>query len=581
MITADFLVIFVYVIGLFVVGGIYGGKVKNSGDLFAAGGQSPWWVSGLSGFMTMFSAGTFVVWGSIAFKYGFVAVSINMCYGIAALLVGWFVAGRWKKSGIKTPAEFIRVRFGPGAVHCYTWVMMIYRLVGTGVALYSLAIVLCALIPLPEGIFLRDAATGNLSLTWAIIIFSAIVITYTVSGGLWAVLMTDVIQFVVLYIAIGFVIPLTFQDAGGIRGFLEKLPAENFALVNSEFTLLFLAGWAAIHFFMVGAEWAFVQRFLCVPTPRDAKKSAFLFGALYLVSPLFWMLPPLVYRVVNPDANPEQAYILAAWAVLPAGMLGLMVAAMFSATASMVSSQLNVFAGVLTNDIIKPLMRSVPDERQLVRIGRSMTLVLGAITTALAVAVPFMGGAEKIVLGMTSLLVGPLLLPVIWALFSRRVTTIDLGIATGLSFVTGALLKFGLPPGSTLSTLPVFSAVADYAHANPRDVEILIGVVLPMSVLAFAEWQRKTIAAGATAFASLREANARLVAATPIATATADVHQPARLVSWCLITCGLGMGLLGVFNQEDRSLLIICAGILILLSIPGWCLRSRADRSVN
>jgi len=184
LITADFLVIIAYVIGLFVVGGLYGGKVKNSGDLFAAGGQSPWWVSGLSGFMTMFSAGTFVVWGSIAFKYGFVAVSINMCYGVAALFVGWLVAGRWKKSGIKTPAEFIRVRFGPGAVHFYTWVMMVYRLVGTGVALYSLAIVLCALIPLPEGIFLRDAATGNLSLTWAIIIFSAIVIIYTVSGGL-------------------------------------------------------------------------------------------------------------------------------------------------------------------------------------------------------------------------------------------------------------------------------------------------------------------------------------------------------------------------------------------------------------
>ena len=573
MITTDFLVILAYVIGLFVVGGIYGGKVKTSKDLFAAGGQSPWWVSGLSGFMTMFSAGTFVVWGSIAFKHGFVAVSINMCYGVAALLVGWTVAGKWKKSGIATPAEFIRVRFGPGAVQFYTWVMMIYRLVGTGVALYSLAIILCALIPIPEGLFLRDDVTGNLSLTWAIIIFSSIVVIYTVTGGLWAVLMTDVIQFVILYIAIAFVIPLTFQDAGGISGFLEKLPAENHAFINSEFTWIFLAGWAAIHFFMVGAEWAFVQRYLCVRTPRDAKKSAYLFGVLYLVSPLFWMLPPLVYRVVNPDANPEQAYILAAWSVLPAGMLGLMVAAMFSATASMVSSQLNVFAGVLTNDIIKPWLKHSPDQKKLVRIGRLMTLLLGACTTALAIAVPFIGGAEKIILGMTSLLVGPLLLPVIWALFSHRVTTLDLGIATGLSFAVGALIKFGLPPGSTLAALPLFSVIANYAHANPRDVEILIGVVLPALVMASAEWRRKTIAPGATAFAELQ--NKPVPALDVASSPSPDLHQPARLVAWCLIICGIGMGLLATFNSDDRVLLLICGAILLLIASPAFFLRSR------
>src|SRR5690606_41547824 len=57
--------------------GLYGGKVKNTSDLFGAGGRSPWWVSGLSGFMTMFSAGTFVVWGGIAYKHGLVAVSIK------------------------------------------------------------------------------------------------------------------------------------------------------------------------------------------------------------------------------------------------------------------------------------------------------------------------------------------------------------------------------------------------------------------------------------------------------------------------------------------------------------------------
>jgi Na+/proline symporter len=113
---------------------------------------------------------------------------------------------------------------------------------------------------------------------------------------------------------------------------------------------------------MIGADWAFAQRFLCVPSKKDARKSAYLFGILYLVSPLLWLLPPMIYRVVDPTADPEQAYILSCMSVLPVGMLGLMVAAMFSATASMVSSQLNVFSGVLTHDLYRPLMRRDDDQ---------------------------------------------------------------------------------------------------------------------------------------------------------------------------------------------------------------------------
>ncbi len=66
MTSLDYLVLTGYVLGIFAIGGVFSRKIKTSSDMFAAGGQSPWWVSGLSGFMTMFSAGTFVVWGGIA-----------------------------------------------------------------------------------------------------------------------------------------------------------------------------------------------------------------------------------------------------------------------------------------------------------------------------------------------------------------------------------------------------------------------------------------------------------------------------------------------------------------------------------
>ena len=105
----DYLVIILYVLGIVGAGMVFANKMKSSKDMFVAGGQSPWWVSGLSAFMTMFSAGTFVVWGGIAYKYGAVAIAINLCYGVSALLVGWFLASVWRKAGVDSAAEFLRL----------------------------------------------------------------------------------------------------------------------------------------------------------------------------------------------------------------------------------------------------------------------------------------------------------------------------------------------------------------------------------------------------------------------------------------------------------------------------------------
>ena len=141
---ADWTILILYLVGTVGIGIILGRKVKSTTDLFAAGGASPWWASGLSAFMTMFSANTFVVWGGMAYEHGLVAVMVNLCYGVAALLAGYTVAGKWKKLGIRTPAEFVERRFGPGALHFYTWSMMIYRLVGSAGALYAIAILTVA-----------------------------------------------------------------------------------------------------------------------------------------------------------------------------------------------------------------------------------------------------------------------------------------------------------------------------------------------------------------------------------------------------------------------------------------------------
>jgi len=569
----DYIVLFFYLIGLFVIGGLFTCRIKNTKDMFAAGGQSPWWVSGLSGFMTMFSAGTFVVWGGIAYKYGIVAVSINMCYGIAALLVGYFLAGRWHAMGIATPAEYIELRFGKSAIHFFTWSMMTYRLVGVGVSLYSLAVLLCALIPLGPGHGLADPVTGNLAMKWAVLLFGGVVVIYTMAGGLWAVLMTDVLQFIVLNLAVLFVVPLCLVKVGGWAEFVATVPEGFFCATNSQFTWFFLMGWCAIHFFMLGAEWAFVQRHICVPSAKDARKAAYLFGGLYIVSPWLWLLPPLLYRSMNPHANHEEAYILACKAVLPPGMLGLMMAAMFSATASMVSSQLNVFAGVLTNDFYFRWLRPQAGTSHLVRVGRILTVVLGGSLIAIALAVPRMGGAQEVILSITGLMVTPLLLPSVWGVFSRRITQSCIWPTAGISLIVGALIKFGFAKHGFLAAIPGCEGMAVWFQNHMRTVETSVGVLLPVLILWIIHVNTKGVSVGYQ----------RVAAKTREIEVTASVssHLPAVIVAWSLVACGaLMFGLAWAQPQGVSFIMLTFAVILFMISgaiATGICLRKKSQ----
>lgn len=561
MTNLDYVVLIAYIAGVFAIGGLFGGRIKSSRDMFAAGGTSPWWVSGLSGFMTMFSAGTFVVWGGIAYRHGLIAISISLCYGISALLVGWFLAGKWRQLGITTAAEFIERRFGKAAVHFYTWTGMVYRLSSVGVAIYSVAVLLSALVPLPDGFPMRDPASGTLALGWSILIFGGIVVIYTTVGGLWAVLMTDVLQFIILSLSVMVAVPLILMHdkIGGIGGFFTAAPDGFFHPTSGEFTWFFLAGWVAIHFFVVGGEWAFVQRFLCVPTPRDAKKSSLLFGVMYLISPVIWMLPPMAYRLINPNANPEEAYILACREVLPAGIVGLLLAAMFSATASMVDSQLNVFSGVLTRDFYRPLFDPKATEQRLVAAGRIITVALGSFMVLFALSVPYLGGAERLVISIASLLVVPLLSPSVWGLLSPRIGVSAVWITTGICFSAGAIAAFGLSANGFLADIPALTGLASWVQAHPKTTEIAVGVVLPVIILTVIERFGKGINPG---WERVQAAANDLTEDVPSAPST----LPAKIVVWN--TGGLGVLLLGigVIQADGRGVLFIFAASMLLIA---------------
>ena len=170
----------------------------------------------------------------------------------------------------------------------------------TGVYLYSVSRIL-------------EVSTG-ISLYYAIAILGFVVILYTSLGGLWAVVVTDTLQFVILTAAAIIVVPLSLEKAGGIHQFLNSLPSEGFFnFTNHEYTWSFLIGFGLYNFFYLSGQWGFVQRYTSVATPKDSRKVGWIFGLLYVISPVIWMLPPMVYRALNPELTglqDEGAYLM-------------------------------------------------------------------------------------------------------------------------------------------------------------------------------------------------------------------------------------------------------------------------------
>jgi SSS family transporter len=444
-------------VGILTAGMSFSKTGSSMKSFFAAGGDVPWWISGLSLFMGFFSAGTFVVWGSIAYSYGWVAITIQLTMCVAGFAVGIFLAPRWKNTYVLTAAEYITNRLGLKVQKVYTFIFLFISLFTTGAFLYPVAKIV-------------EVSTG-FPLQSSILLLGGICILYVTVGGLRAVVVTDVLQFVILTAAVLIVVPLSFEKTGGIQAFLDKTPSGFFDLFNGEFTPLFIVAFVIYNMFFLGGNWSYIQRYTSVRNKKDARKVGLLFGSLYLVAPILWMLPPMIYRTINPElsglAN-EGAYLMMCKMALPQGLLGLMLGGMVFATASSLNGSLNIAAGVFTNDIFK-LMRPNSSNKLLMRVARYSTIGFGLIAIVVALLIPLMGGIVNVVISLAALTGVPLYLPIIWTLFSKRQNARSVLSATLISLAINAIFKFITP------------VLFDFSF--DRALEMLVGGLVPIIIM--------------------------------------------------------------------------------------------------
>jgi SSS family solute:Na+ symporter len=543
MTAPDYLVIALFSFLILVIGLSFS---KTSGkdmkSFFAAGGAVPWWINGLSLFMGFVSAGTFVVWGSIAYTSGWVAVTIQWTMCIAGFLVGLLIAPKWHKTKSLTAAEYISNRFGLKVQKSYSYIYLAIMLFMTGVYIYAVSRIL-------------EVSTG-IPLYLSIALLGVIAIIYTSLGGLWAVVVTDTLQFVILTAAAIVVVPLSLEKIGGITQFINSVPSEGFFnLSNHEYTLNFLIGFGLYNFFYLSGQWGFVQRYTSVATPGDAKKVGLLFGALYLISPVIWMLPPMIYRALNPELTglqDEGAYLMMCKEVLPAGMLGLILISLVFATNSSVTGVLNISAGVITNDLYKNRFPGSSGKR-LMFVAKTSTFIFGLLTVGIAMLVPLMGGAKEVVLSMAALTGCPMYLPLIWSLFSKKQTGFTALFTTALSLVITLSFKFLLPLISETNL--------------SRESEMMLGIGVPVTILLIIELRLRLKSKPEPEYIRyLGIAKDKPVLEVASATESAvENNQGLKMIAIGIIATGLIIFGLGAMAINGRGYVLGIAVILLLI----------------
>lgn len=537
MTTLDYWVIAIFSIGILIAGLSVSDRKANMKSYFGASGALPWWMSGLSLYMGFFSAGTFVVWGAIAYEQGWVAVTIQWTMAVAGFLIGRWIAPRWRQTGVLTAAEFIRQRFGSGVHKFYTYIFLLMSFAYNGAFLYPVA-------------KLVNVSTG-LPSHYAIMLFGLMAVLYTTSGGLWAVIVTNVLQFVVLTAAVLIVVPLAFDRVGGVSAFIETAPEGFFNLTGGEYTVWFMVAFGFYNMVFIGGNWAYVQRYTSVPDKRQAKKVGNLFGWLYLFSPVVWMLPPMLYRLLNVDLaglENEGAYLMMCKEVLPAGMMGLMITGMIFATTDSVNASLNVSSAVFTNDVYKRLYPK-SSERSLMWVARVSTLAFGVVTVLVALMVPAMGGIVEVVLSIGALTGVPLYGPAVWALFSKRQTAFSILFTTIASLLVNVFFKFGAPALLNISL--------------DRMQEMVLGVSLPIVLLAIFEviYRKKPYKVPAV------DAMVELEETAEKAHGVKQSQLAIRTVAFALLGVGTMILVLGLMATSGRWSVVLVAGAILALGL--------------
>ncbi|MCG9793104.1 sodium:solute symporter family protein [Flavobacterium algicola] len=435
----DWIVIIIFFILMLAIGlwGHY--KNQNSDDYFTAGGSLPWWLSGISHHVSGYSGAVFVAYAGLAYTEGFsIYVWWALTVGISMLVTVTIFPVRWvrlrKKLNIQSPLEYLSVRYGIKTQQVIAWSGVILKLFDVAAKWAAIAILLKVFTGIP--------------ILYGVLFSGGISIVYITIGGLWAVTVSDFVQFIV-QIGAGIAMFLAaISRLGGIDSVVtvwDRLPAKNSDFFTGPYTVGFAIAFLFINMLSYnGGTWNLATKYISSPDETNTKKAAILSGVLFLIWPLILFFPMWAAPILLPNlANPTESYGLLTINLLPQGMVGLVLASMFATTMSMTSSDANTISAVITRDILPVYQKryNITTISNPLKVARKVTFIFIFFTIVIATQYESFGGILGLIVTWFAALVGPIAIPMLLGMlpiFKRS------GSTAALVSIFGGLLCFAL-----------------------------------------------------------------------------------------------------------------------------------------
>ena len=483
--------------------GIYASRRnKTTDDYFRGGGKIPWLIAGLSNWVSGYSAFMFVAAAGFTYQYGLGAAVIFTSAFWSYLLGYWVFGKRWSRARIHSPLEFLTRRYSSSTTYFYSVTSIIPQIVGIGQGLY----ILCIFISTALGFNDKTFDMGIMTITGfqlSIILTGTVMVLYSVIGGLWAAVLSDTVQAIIITVMTVIIFPLSYEFLGGgngiIAGFerlLAEAPADYFTLTGDTADPLFLFAYLINVILGYNVGWQIVQRYHSVPDERDTRKMALLCAVLSVVGPLLWILPVMASRIIFPDMNAiwpsfavpaEASFVSLALMLLPHGLIGFVVSAILSATLGQANDSFNWLAATLTRDVYAPLQQklrgTLPTETSQLRTARLTMLVVGILGIGVALYIPKLGGAFQFALGFYSLTAAFAIPVALGILYTRTPWWSGIASCSAAVVVALGLMALGLWEESTyvrnmlsetaVASVVFFGSAFWFKPDDPRNVGIL------------------------------------------------------------------------------------------------------------
>jgi len=427
--SLDLTLVVVYLIGVTSLGLWASRGIRSSKDFFLAGRSLPWWMAGMSMVVSDIGAKDMVGLAGDAYRYGIVMMNFDFVGCALPLLVAafLFVPFFWQ-SEIYTIPEYLGRRYN-AAVRTFFAVIWSFFMVGT------IATILVSAAAMFEGLL-------GWSFSVSVGVTCVLVGLYTVSGGLRAVVLTDVVSCVVLIAGASIMCIVGLQEVGGIGALTEAVSqkawtADHFDLLpsNSHEAYPGAAVVLGLGFVLGPAYWignqAIVQRTLGTRSAADARASYILCAAIKLVFPVLLVMPGLLAIALfadelgppSGDWDANQVLPMMVVRLVPRGALGLLMGAFVAGVMANLDSYINSASTLLVNDIYRPFVNPTASDARCLAIGRVAVigLLAGGVLLSYEVKTRFASVFEAFQTFL-SFFQGALFALLLFGMLSRRAT---------------------------------------------------------------------------------------------------------------------------------------------------------------